>query len=77
MPWHIVVDRLEPLTLFSFRWRPYAIHPNRDYSREPMTLVTFVLADAEGGGCQLAICDPVPSERCEQDRIAPASANAW
>ena len=76
MPWHIVVDRLEPMTLFSFRWHPYAIDPNRDYSKEPMTLVTFVLADAEGGGCQLAICDPVPSERCEQDRIAPASANA-
>ena len=49
MPWHIVVDRLEPTTVFSFRWHPYAIDPGRDYSTEPMTLVTFELADAEDG----------------------------
>src|SRR5689334_8196021 len=31
----IVVDRIEPETLFSFRWHPYAIDPNTDYTREP------------------------------------------
>jgi uncharacterized protein YndB with AHSA1/START domain len=48
-PWRIVVERIEPMTLFSFRWHPYAIDPDHDYSNEPMTLVTFELAEVEGG----------------------------
>jgi uncharacterized protein YndB with AHSA1/START domain len=42
------VERIEPLHTFSFRWHPFAIDPNVDYSSEPMTLVTFTL-EAEGG----------------------------
>jgi uncharacterized protein YndB with AHSA1/START domain len=49
LPWRVVVERIEPMTLFSFRWHPYALDPDHDYSKEPMTLVTFELADAEGG----------------------------
>jgi uncharacterized protein YndB with AHSA1/START domain len=49
MPWRVVVDRIEPMTLFSFRWHPHAVDPDHDYSEEPMTLVTFELADADGG----------------------------
>ncbi|RQS16609.1 SRPBCC family protein [Burkholderia sp. Bp8998] len=45
----IVVDRVEPKQLFSFRWHPFAIDPNVDYTSEPMTLVTFALAEANGG----------------------------
>ena len=45
----IVVDRIEPMTLFSFRWRPFAIDPDHDYSAEPTTLVEFRLSEAEGG----------------------------
>jgi uncharacterized protein YndB with AHSA1/START domain len=45
----IVVDRIEPQQLFSFRWHPFAIDPNFDYASEPMTLVTFGLAEANGG----------------------------
>ena len=64
MPWHIVVDRLEPMTLFSFRWHPYAIDPNRDYSKEPMTLVTFELADAAGGTTVTeSAFDQIPADR--------------
>ncbi|HVY16346.1 MAG TPA: SRPBCC family protein [Rhodopila sp.] len=48
-PWRVVVERIEPMELFSFRWHPYAVDPTRDYSSEPMTLVTFQLAEAEGG----------------------------
>ncbi|HEY9131424.1 MAG TPA: SRPBCC family protein [Dyella sp.] len=48
-PWHVVVDRIEPMRLFSFRWHPYAIDAAKDYSAEPMTLVTFELSDIEGG----------------------------
>ena len=45
----IVVDRIEPRRLFSFRWHPYAVEPNYDYKSEPMTLVSFELQEAPGG----------------------------
>ncbi|MGH8194512.1 MAG: SRPBCC family protein [Woeseiaceae bacterium] len=45
----ITVDRIEPMTLFSFRWHPYAVEPGGDYSKEPTTLVTFRLADGPDG----------------------------
>ncbi|KVG63378.1 SRPBCC family protein [Burkholderia pseudomultivorans] len=45
----IVVDRIEPKQLLSFRWHPFAIDPNFDYTSEPMTLVTFSLADRPDG----------------------------
>lgn len=45
----IDVDRIEPERYFSYRWHPYAVDPAVDYSAEPMTLVEFRLADAEGG----------------------------
>ncbi|KVG31142.1 SRPBCC family protein [Burkholderia diffusa] len=45
----IVVDRIEPQQRFSFRWHPFAIDPNFDYASEPMTLVTFDLAEGNGG----------------------------
>jgi uncharacterized protein YndB with AHSA1/START domain len=43
VPWAAVVERIEPPTLFSFRWHPYAIDPEVDYSGEPTTLVEFRL----------------------------------
>jgi uncharacterized protein YndB with AHSA1/START domain len=49
VPWRATVERIEPMTLFSFYWHPYAVDPATDYSKEPMTLVTFELQDAEGG----------------------------
>ena len=45
--WEVV--RMEPERLFSFRWHPYAVDPGTDYSKEPMTLVTFTLEEKEGG----------------------------
>jgi uncharacterized protein YndB with AHSA1/START domain len=47
--WRALVERIDPMKVFSFRWHPYAIDPTSDYTKEPMTLVTFELADAEGG----------------------------
>jgi uncharacterized protein YndB with AHSA1/START domain len=35
------IERMEPERLFSFRWHPYAVEPEVDYSAEPMTLVEF------------------------------------
>ncbi len=44
-----VVDGIEPMRRFSFRWHPYAIEPGVDYSAEPMTRVVFELQVAPGG----------------------------
>ena len=46
---NITIDRMEPKTLFSFRWHPFAIDPKIDYSGEPMTLVAFSLEETPEG----------------------------
>src|SRR5215470_11750756 len=45
----ITIEAIEPERLFSFRWHPHAMEEGVDYSKEPTTLVTFVLEDAPGG----------------------------
>jgi uncharacterized protein YndB with AHSA1/START domain len=45
----ITVDRIEPMRLLSFRWHPYAIDPEVDYSKEPTTLVVFELEERPDG----------------------------
>ncbi len=45
----IVIDRVEEKRRFSFRWHPYAVDPKADYSKEPMTLVSFELQDVPEG----------------------------
>ena len=35
----VIVERVEPERLFSYRWHPDAVDPKADYSREPTTLV--------------------------------------
>ena len=45
----VTVDRVEAQSLFSFRWHPFAVEPNVDYSKEPTTIVVFELEDAPGG----------------------------
>ena len=47
--WHAEVVAIEPPTRFAFRWHPYAIDPDVDYSREPTTLVEFTLREKDGG----------------------------
>jgi uncharacterized protein YndB with AHSA1/START domain len=49
MTMEIVIDRIQPQRLFSYRWHPYAVDPKVDYSKEPMTLVVFELQDAPEG----------------------------
>jgi uncharacterized protein YndB with AHSA1/START domain len=49
LPFEISVDRIEPETLFAFRWHPFAIEPGVDYSREPTTLIVFALEDVADG----------------------------
>jgi len=66
-PFELFVERVEPMTVFSFRWHPYAVDEGTDYSAEPTTLVTFELEDAPGGSTLLTITesgfDRVPLRR--------------
>ena len=70
MPVTFHIERIEPMTLLSYRWHPFAIEPSVDYSKEPMTLVTFTLealpiarrsdafeANEEGWGMQLQLIE--------------------
>lgn len=43
------VERMEPERLFSFRWHPFAVEREVDYSNEPTTLVEFRLEEVPGG----------------------------
>ncbi len=45
----IAIERMDADRLFSFRWHPYAVDPNVDYSKESTTLVVFELRDADEG----------------------------
>jgi uncharacterized protein YndB with AHSA1/START domain len=45
----VLIERVEPERLLSWRWHPAAIEPSVDYSQEPTTLVVFELAEADGG----------------------------
>jgi uncharacterized protein YndB with AHSA1/START domain len=47
--WNVLIERVEPERLLSWRWHPAAVDPAVDYSTEPTTLVVFELKDAEGG----------------------------
>jgi uncharacterized protein YndB with AHSA1/START domain len=63
----VVVERIEPPDLFSYRWHPYAVDPSVDYTKEQPTLVTFTLQDAPGNGTLLTVVesgfDQVPPQR--------------
>ncbi len=62
-----VVERIEAMDVFSYRWHPYAVDPAVDYSQEQLTLVTFTLADAEPNGTLLTVVesgfDHLPADR--------------
>ena len=68
-PFELHVERIEPMAVFAFRWRPFGTA-----APDPMTLVTFELADADGGTL-LRITesgfDAIPPER----RAAAFAAN--
>lgn len=63
----VVIDRIEPQELLSYRWHPYAVEPDVDYSNEQPTLVTFTLKDVPGNGTLLTVVesgfDNVPPHR--------------
>ncbi|HEX7080542.1 MAG TPA: SRPBCC family protein [Gammaproteobacteria bacterium] len=61
-----MIERIEPMSLFSFRWHPSAVEPGADYSAEPTTLVVFELEET-AEGTLLTITesgfDAIPIER--------------
>lgn len=63
----VVVDRIEPQELFSYRWHPYAMDPTVDYTKETPTLVTFMLEATQANGTLLKVIESgfanVPPER--------------
>ena len=66
-PFHIVVDRIEQMTRFAFRWHPFAADEAPE--GEPTTLVEFALADCHLG-TELTITetgfDALPEGRREE-----------
>lgn len=65
-PYEWTVERMEPERLITFRWHPYAVDRQLDYSKEPMTLITFQL-EAVDEGTRLTITESgfsqIPLER--------------
>src|ERR1022692_670931 len=43
------VDRIAPMRRLSFRWHPFAVEPNIDYSKEPTTIIVFELQEVADG----------------------------
>jgi len=69
LPFEFYIERIEPMSLFSFRWHPSATDRNTDYSAEPTTLVEFRLQDAEQGtllSIRESGFDSIPLERRAQ-----------
>lgn len=62
----IRIMKMDPKTLFSYTWHPYAVDPNYDYSQETPTHVTFQLED-RGGETDITVTESgfenVPADR--------------
>ena len=74
----LVIQRIDPESYFSYQWHPYAIDPNSDYSKEPMTLVEFTLEEVKDGTAVTIIesgFDRIPlNRRAEAFRM---NDNGW
>ncbi|MDQ0139741.1 SRPBCC family protein [Cupriavidus necator] len=62
----VVIERMEPPRLLSWRWHPAPVERGRDYSAEPPTLVVFELTESAGGTLLSVVesgFDQIPPER--------------
>jgi uncharacterized protein YndB with AHSA1/START domain len=62
----IMIERMEPERLLSWRWHPAAIDVALDYSNEPTTLVVFELSEVDSGTLLSIVesgFDNIPVER--------------
>jgi uncharacterized protein YndB with AHSA1/START domain len=65
----VVVEKIVPQELFSYRWHPNAVDPNADYSKEPSTLVEFRLAEGPEGTTLTVVesgFDEIPAARRDE-----------
>lgn len=64
--WAATIERIDPQHTFAYRWHPFAIDPETDYSKEPTTLVEFKL-EAIASGTKLTVTesgfDALPKHR--------------
>lgn len=62
----LLVETIDPMRRFAFRWHPYAVDESKDFGDEPSTLVTFELEEVPQG-THLTITesgfDRLPAER--------------
>jgi uncharacterized protein YndB with AHSA1/START domain len=74
----LFVERIEPPRRISFRWHPFAIDPDHDYTSEPTTLIVFELFEVPEGTA-LTITesgfDSIPLER--RARAFAANEGGW
>ena len=73
----VVVERMEPQSVLSYRWHPYNLDAAVDYEKEQPTLVTFTLKDAPGKGTVLTVLETgfdniPPARRLEAFRMNSA-----
>ena len=64
--WDVLIVEVAAERLLSFRWHPYAVDPDVDYSKELATLVEFELEPVEGGTMLSVVesgFDSVPGSR--------------
>jgi hypothetical protein len=69
---------MEPERLFSFTWHPYAIDLMEDYSKEPATLVEFILEKTTKGTLLRIIesgFDALPKKR--RDEAFRMNSEGW
>ena len=53
----VIIERLEPQSLMSYRWHPCCGDEDEDFSDEPRTLVTFTLAELPGNQTRLTVVE--------------------
>jgi uncharacterized protein YndB with AHSA1/START domain len=74
----VTIEQMEQERSFSFRWHPYAVDPEVDYSAEPTTLVTFALEQV-AEGVMLTVTetgfDQIPLER--RAKAFEANEGGW
>ena len=74
----VEVTKMEPERTLAFTWHPYAVEPETDYSKEPPTLVTFTLEDADGGTRVKVVesgFDKIPAHR--RDEAYRMNSGGW
>lgn len=76
----IIIERMEPERLFSWRWHPCPVDPGADYSTEPTTLVVFELEEAADGTMLTVVesgFDRLPLARREEAYRENEKGWAW